>query len=256
MAEFHSFLCFNNMTLWWLPRSLSGRESACQCRRYRFSLWVGKILWRRKWQSTVIFLLGNAHGPRSLAGYSHGHDLVTTSYVYSISSFSICLLMGTSLCRFHIMATGSSAASNTRVRVSFQISFFIFSGYIPGVELLHHMVVLFSFEKHPYNFPQWLHYLYSHQQCMSVSFSPHPCQYYCRFFDGKHSDRCEVLSHYPFDLFTCLWLAMLSIFSCACWPSLCLFQKKMSIQVFCPILSWVVSMLNCMSCSYILEFTC
>ena len=181
MAEFHSFLYFNNMTLWWLPRSLSGRESACQCRRYRFSLWVGKILWRRKWQSTVIFLLGNAHGQRSLAGYSHGHDLVTTLYVYSISSFSICLLMGTSLCRFHIMATGSSAASNTRVRVSFQISFFIFSGYIPGVELLHHMVVLFSFEKHPYNFPQWLHYLHSHQQCMSVSFSPHPCQYYCNF---------------------------------------------------------------------------
>ena len=30
-----------------IPRWLSGRESACQCRRYRFSPWVNKIPWRR-----------------------------------------------------------------------------------------------------------------------------------------------------------------------------------------------------------------
>ena len=33
---------------WWLPWWLSGRESACQCRRCRFDPWVGKIPWRRK----------------------------------------------------------------------------------------------------------------------------------------------------------------------------------------------------------------
>ena len=37
---------------WWLPWWLSGKESACQCRRHRFDLWVRKIPWRRKWQST------------------------------------------------------------------------------------------------------------------------------------------------------------------------------------------------------------
>jgi len=29
-----------------------------------------KILWRREWQPTPVFLLGEFHGQRSLAGYS------------------------------------------------------------------------------------------------------------------------------------------------------------------------------------------
>ena len=32
--------------------------------------WVGKILWRRKWQSTLVLLPGKFHGQRSLVGYS------------------------------------------------------------------------------------------------------------------------------------------------------------------------------------------
>ena len=36
----------------------------------RFSTWVRKIPWRRKWQPTPIFLLGEFHGQRSLAGNS------------------------------------------------------------------------------------------------------------------------------------------------------------------------------------------
>ena len=35
-----------------LARCLSGKESACQCRRHkrwRFDAWVGKMGWRRKW---------------------------------------------------------------------------------------------------------------------------------------------------------------------------------------------------------------
>ena len=32
--------------------------------------WVGKIPWRRKWQSTPILLPGKSHGQRSLVGYS------------------------------------------------------------------------------------------------------------------------------------------------------------------------------------------
>ena len=54
-------------------RWLSGKESTCQCRRRRrlkFDPWVGKILWRRKWQPTPVFLLGEFHGQRSLASYS------------------------------------------------------------------------------------------------------------------------------------------------------------------------------------------
>jgi len=32
--------------------------------------WVGKIPWRRKWQSTPVFLPGQSHEQWSLKGYS------------------------------------------------------------------------------------------------------------------------------------------------------------------------------------------
>ena len=35
-----------------------------------FEPWVGKILWRRKWQSIPVLLPGKSHGQRSLVGYS------------------------------------------------------------------------------------------------------------------------------------------------------------------------------------------
>ena len=50
-----------------------GKESARQCQRHKqrsFSLWVGKMPWRKKWQPTPVFLLGKSHGHRSLVGYS------------------------------------------------------------------------------------------------------------------------------------------------------------------------------------------
>ena len=49
---------------------LSCKKSACQCRRHRLSLWVGKMPWRRKWQSTPVFLPGKSYRERSLASYS------------------------------------------------------------------------------------------------------------------------------------------------------------------------------------------
>ena len=54
----------------WLPRRLSDKESACQCKRGRFSPWVGEILWRKKWQPTPVFLPGKSHGQRNLAACS------------------------------------------------------------------------------------------------------------------------------------------------------------------------------------------
>ena len=53
-----------------VPRQLSGKESTCQCRRCGFNPWVGKILWRRKWQPILVFLPGKSHGQRSLEGFS------------------------------------------------------------------------------------------------------------------------------------------------------------------------------------------
>ena len=53
-----------------LPQWLRGKASAYNAGDPGFDPWVGKILWRRKWQPTPIFLPGKSHGWRSLEGYS------------------------------------------------------------------------------------------------------------------------------------------------------------------------------------------
>ena len=48
--------------------------------------WVGKIPWRRKWQTHSSILAWETHGQKSLAGYSPwgskrvGHNLVTEQF--------------------------------------------------------------------------------------------------------------------------------------------------------------------------------
>ena len=44
--------------------------NARDVKRRGFDPWVGKVPWRRVWQSTPIFLPGESHGQRSLVGYS------------------------------------------------------------------------------------------------------------------------------------------------------------------------------------------
>ena len=83
----------NSSLNYWKPeifRWLSGKESACQCRRHRrhgFDPWVRKISWRRKWQSTLVFLLGKFHGQRSLVDYSpwdHKECPLSETWTFSI----------------------------------------------------------------------------------------------------------------------------------------------------------------------------
>ena len=68
------------------------KESTLQCGRPGFDPWVGEIPWRRAWQLTPVFLPGESHGQRSLAGYSpQGHkesdmtEQVSTSFYYAHS---------------------------------------------------------------------------------------------------------------------------------------------------------------------------
>ena len=52
---------------WWLSQRW---KIFPKFRRCMFDPWVGKIHWRRAWQSTPVFLPGNSHRQRNLAGYS------------------------------------------------------------------------------------------------------------------------------------------------------------------------------------------
>ena len=72
------------------------------------SILVGKTPWRRKWQSTPVFLPGKSHGQRSLKGYSlWGHKeldmteqhtqlemCVTTDEKISLKDFFSCIGSG------------------------------------------------------------------------------------------------------------------------------------------------------------------
>ena len=62
-------------TIWalWDKCGASGKDPTCQCRRcgkHGLLPCFRKIPWRRKWQPTPIFVPGEFHGQRSLAGYS------------------------------------------------------------------------------------------------------------------------------------------------------------------------------------------
>ena len=69
------------------------KESTCQCkrgRRHGFRLWVGKIVWKRKWQPPPVFLPGKFHGQRSLVGYSPwGHrELDITEHKHTHADYT------------------------------------------------------------------------------------------------------------------------------------------------------------------------
>jgi len=59
----HSYHIFD------FPGGLDSKVSCLQCRRPGFDPWVGKILWRRKWQPTPVLLPGKSHGQRNVVGY-------------------------------------------------------------------------------------------------------------------------------------------------------------------------------------------
>ena len=52
------------------PGGSVGKGNCLQCVRPGFIPWVWKILWRREWQPTLVFLPGEFHGQRSLTGCS------------------------------------------------------------------------------------------------------------------------------------------------------------------------------------------
>ena len=84
-------------------------EVICQCSRHKrskFDPWVGKIPCRREWQPTPVFLPGEFHGQRSLAGYSQW-DLIEsdTTELLTLSFFkaTVALILDYSQCHCHLL---------------------------------------------------------------------------------------------------------------------------------------------------------
>ena len=73
---------WNSDSFIWLPWWLSWQRICLQCGRPGFNPWVGKIPWRREWQSTPVFLPGEFHGQGSPDGYHPwGLRLVVTEWL-------------------------------------------------------------------------------------------------------------------------------------------------------------------------------
>ena len=105
---------------------------------------------------------------------------------------------------FHGLAIINSAAMNIGVPVSFQISAFVFFGYIPRSGIPG------SYCSSIFRFLRNLHAIFhngyinsqSHQHGTKISFLPYPHQHllFVDFLVITHSDRSEVASHCGFDL--------------------------------------------------------
>ena len=65
-----SYLLLLSTDLFWEFLWLRRLSVCLQCGRPGLDPWVGKIPWRRKWQSTPVLLPRKSHGQRSLVGYS------------------------------------------------------------------------------------------------------------------------------------------------------------------------------------------
>ena len=54
----------------YFPCGSDSKVSAYNAGGPAFDPWVGKVLWRRKWQPTPVLLPGKSHGWKSMVGYS------------------------------------------------------------------------------------------------------------------------------------------------------------------------------------------
>ena len=122
---------------------------------------------------------------------------VISLYIYHIFFFHSSV-DGWHLGCFYFLAIVNNAAVSIEVHISFQINVLGFFGYIPrsgiagsygsSVLVFWGTSVLFS--------------IVVAQTYNPISLFPtcSPIFVICRLFDDSHSDRCEMISHYGFDL--------------------------------------------------------
>ena len=84
-GEEQFFFCFLPPFSLGFPCGSASKESRClQCWRPVFDPWVGRILWRRKWQPTPVFWSREFHG-LSMGSQKVGHEWATFNFSFSFS---------------------------------------------------------------------------------------------------------------------------------------------------------------------------
>ena len=104
-----------------LPWWLNGKQFTCQCGRLGFNPWVRNISWRRKWQPTLVFLLGEfpwteePGGPQSMRLQCVGHDWATKQSQASQLSSELYIIIPILL----LEALGLGSRSRFKLTLSF-----------------------------------------------------------------------------------------------------------------------------------------
>ena len=104
------------------PGGASSKEPAYQCRRHKrcgFDPWVMKILWR-VWQSTPVFLPGELHEQRSLAGYSPYRNEESDTTEVTLHEYMHML---------HVREPGALHWSHQKLSMVLGQGFFVFSRF-------------------------------------------------------------------------------------------------------------------------------